>query len=51
MAGQPNRAYVDLATPLLDERGEPRDVYVDDGLHLNADGYDLWNAALAPYLR
>ena len=42
--------YVDLATPLLDEHGLPRDVYVEDKLHLNDYGYQLWNKALAPFL-
>ena len=42
--------YVDLASPLLDENGELRDVFVDDGLHLNEWGCELWQQALAPYL-
>ena len=45
-----NMAYVDLATPLLDEIGNPKDVYMDDGLHLNEYGYQLWQQAIAPYL-
>lgn len=48
--GQENLGYVDVATPLLDENGEPKDVYLADGLHLNARGYDLWQQALAAYL-
>ena len=50
VAGHRNMAYVDLATPLLDENGNPRDVFVADGLHLNEYGYRLWQQALAPYL-
>jgi lysophospholipase L1-like esterase len=46
----PDLAYADLATPLLDDNGNPRDVFVDDGLHLNERGYRLWQQALAPYL-
>ena len=42
--------YADLATPLLDDNGNPGDVFVDDGLHLNERGYMLWQRALAPYL-
>ncbi len=45
-----NLGYVDVATPLLDENGKPKDVYVTDGLHLNGRGYDLWRRALAPHL-
>jgi lysophospholipase L1-like esterase len=47
----PNLGYVDLATPLLNEDGDPKDVFVDDGLHLNERGYFLWQQALAPYLK
>ncbi len=45
-----NLAYLDLATPLLDANGEPADVFVADGLHLNERGYALWQQALATYL-
>ncbi|MGK0297362.1 MAG: lysophospholipase L1-like esterase [Gammaproteobacteria bacterium] len=42
--------YVDLASPLLDNKGQPMDVYVDDDLHLNSYGYQLWNEVLRSYL-
>ena len=45
-----NLEYADLATPLLDSEGKPKDVYVEDGLHLNEEGYRLWQKALAPFL-
>ena len=47
---RPNLGFADLASPLLDEAGEPRDVYLDDGLHLNEWGYALWQQALLPFL-
>ena len=43
-------AYADLATPLLGDNGQPKEVFVADGLHLNAEGYRLWQEALAPFL-
>ena len=46
----PNLGYADLASPLLDSDGNPGDVFVDDGLHLNQRGYFLWQQALAPHL-
>ncbi len=49
-ASQPGLAYADLATPLLGEDGLPRDVFVEDGLHLDEEGYRLWREALATYL-
>jgi len=49
-SGHPNLEYADLATPLLDDDSKPKDVYVEDGLHLNEEGYRLWQEALAPFL-
>ena len=33
--------FIDVATPMLND-GQPRDLYVEDGLHMNADGYAIW---------
>jgi len=39
--------YVDTATPMLGNDGQPRpDLFLDDGLHLNARGYRLWTKVL-----
>jgi lysophospholipase L1-like esterase len=36
-------AYVDVATPMLGKDGQARpELFLDDRLHLNAAGYDLW---------
>ena len=36
-------AYVDVATPMLGTNSRPRpELFLEDGLHLNAAGYDLW---------
>jgi lysophospholipase L1-like esterase len=43
--------YVDVATPLLADDGQPRaDLLLEDGLHLNAAGYALWTRTLRPVL-
>jgi lysophospholipase L1-like esterase len=43
---------VDTATPLLGPDGQPRkELFLDDGLHLNPRGYALWNEALRPILK
>lgn len=43
--------YVDLASPLLGDDGQPRDdVFQFDGLHLNDTGYAAWAAVLRPVL-
>jgi lysophospholipase L1-like esterase len=33
--------FVDVA-PLMMQDGQPRPLYIGDGLHMNADGYALW---------
>lgn len=51
-ATQPGVDFIDVATPLLDAAGQPReDLFVADRLHLNAEAYALWRAIVAPYLR
>jgi lysophospholipase L1-like esterase len=43
--------YVDLASPMLNAEGAPdSSLFMDDGLHLNAKGYDLWTKILLPVL-
>ncbi len=44
--------YVDTATPMLGRDGKPRaELFLDDGLHLNAKGYGEWSETLGPPLR
>ena len=44
--------YLDTATPMLGDDGKPRpELFVEDGLHMNADGYRLWNEKLRPVLQ
>jgi len=43
--------YVDLATPVLNSEGKPNDaLFRDDHLHLNEQGYAIWNRLLRPEL-
>lgn len=45
--GEPALTFIDIATPMLGEDGRPRkDLLVDDGLHLNPQGYAVWNDAV-----
>lgn len=46
--------YVDVRTPMLSPEGEPRpDLFLRDGLHMNENGYKIWQTQLqnkiAPY--
>ncbi len=39
--------FIDVASPLLDQDGLPRDeLFLADRLHLNADGYAVWAAVV-----
>jgi hypothetical protein len=50
-AGDPLCRFVDVATPMLDDRGQPRaGLFLSDRLHLNAEGYALWTALVRPAL-
>ena len=43
--------FIDVFTPMLDAAGQPRpELFVEDMLHLNAEGYRLWTRVVAPYL-
>ncbi|MBD9367275.1 SGNH/GDSL hydrolase family protein [Xanthomonas sp. XNM01] len=43
--------FIDIYTPMLDGNGQPRaELFLEDQLHLNADGYALWRGIVAPYL-
>jgi len=45
-------SFIDLGTPLLGPDGMPRaDLFLQDQLHLNAQGYAVWSKALAPVLQ
>jgi lysophospholipase L1-like esterase len=44
--------FVDTFTPLLGADGMPRtELYIEDQIHLNRDGYKLWEAVLTPMLK
>jgi lysophospholipase L1-like esterase len=43
--------FLDIWTPMLDAKGMPRpDLLVEDGLHMNTAGYQIWNDALRSHL-
>lgn len=44
--------YVDLATPILNDDGNPDDsLFLEDQLHMNKKGYEKWNEGLLPVLK
>lgn len=51
-AGQHDVAFLDIFSPMLDARGEPRpELFLDDGLHMTEQGYVLWRAVVGAWLQ
>ena len=49
--GEPRLRFVDVASPLLGADGKPDPkLFLEDRLHLNEAGYDVWRGVLAPVL-
>lgn len=47
----PQTAYVDVYHPMLTPDGRPRpEIFLDDSLHMNANGYKIWQQAIRPSL-
>jgi lysophospholipase L1-like esterase len=52
IAGKKNVKFADVWTPMLDKTGVvQKDIFIEDGLHLNEKGYAIWTATLKKYLR
>ena len=52
VATDPNQAFVDVGTPMLDPSGRPRpELFRDDSLHMTPAGYVLWRSTVAPILK
>ncbi len=44
----PDLHYADVWTPMLIERKLNDSLFIEDGLHMNAAGYDIWEQVLSP---
>lgn len=43
--------FVDVWTPMLDANGEvQKDLFIEDGLHMNKKGYDIWAKEVGKYM-
>ena len=48
---QPHLQFIDVFHRMLGADGLPRpEIFVEDGLHMNAEGYKLWTEIVGPYL-
>ena len=46
-----NVVFIDVFPQMITPNGVPReDLFIDDGLHMNASGYSIWTKALRPLL-
>ena len=51
-AKDPRRAFVDVATAMLDLEGKTRpELFLADQLHMQPTGYVIWTKVLAPHLK
>lgn len=52
LSGKKNTAYIDVYSPMLTSSGAPREeLFTQDMLHMNAEGYAIWKKAIKPHLR
>lgn len=43
--------FINVWDVMLNEKGEPKEeLFIKDRLHMNADGYKIWQALMEPYL-
>jgi lysophospholipase L1-like esterase len=46
-----NAAFIDVFHSMLDKEGNPdKSIFLEDGLHMNAKGYVIWQKIIQPYL-
>jgi lysophospholipase L1-like esterase len=44
-------AFIDVYHKMLDVNGTPlKNIYIGDSLHMNANGYHIWQKLIRPYL-
>ena len=45
-----NISFVDVWTPMLNKRKVKEDLFVEDGLHMNEKGYDIWYNTIKEFM-
>jgi lysophospholipase L1-like esterase len=51
LAGEKNTAFIDVFKPMITADGKSRpELFVQDMLHMNPKGYDIWEKTVEPYL-
>jgi len=48
---EPALHFIDVSEAMLDEQGQPKgELFLEDGLHMTAAGYQLWTSIIRPRL-
>lgn len=51
LESKPNSSYINIWHAMLNDSGLPnQSIFLDDMLHINANGYKIWQRAIQPYL-
>jgi lysophospholipase L1-like esterase len=51
LRGQSNTHFIDVFSSMIDGDGQPKKgIYLEDDLHMNPKGYEIWQAIIQPYL-
>lgn len=51
LSSQPNTQFINVYQAMLQADGKPRnDIFLQDNLHMNSKGYDIWIKIITPYL-
>lgn len=46
-----NTAYIDVYDKMLNKDGTPmKEIFIEDNLHMNVEGYKIWQKIIEPYL-
>ncbi len=49
---QKNIEFADVWNPMLDKKGNVyKDIFLEDGLHMNKKGYDIWGKVIGGFLK
>lgn len=48
--GQPTLDFVDVWSPMLTDKTLNTSLFIEDGLHMNDSGYNIWEEVITPFI-
>ena len=51
LSKQKNTAFIDVYNPMLINGRPKANIFLADSLHMNKEGYAIWQEAIKPYLK